>query len=292
MTRQRANVILLACAAVWGFSYLFQKAAMAHIEPWLFVGARAAVAACVLAPLAWWELRHTSKPHDHSFWPLAALAGVLFLAASIVQQRGLVTASVTNTGFLTALYVVITPLLVWLVLARAPSPAVWGAVPLSFAGTWLLSGGGLSGLSGGDLLVLASSVLWAAHVVVLGMAAPLARPLMLMAVQFAIVAVLGLGGAACLEPIDHAALGRAAIDILYVGVLSSALTYTLLLMMMRYTSPTEAVVIASSETIFAALGGYLVLGERMSLMGACGGALILAAVLFVHLGPRRAASSA
>src|SRR5258708_33271217 len=109
MRRVRADLILLACAAVWGFACRFQKSATAHVGPLLFVAARALVAALALAPLAWLERRAATTPIPPGFVRRAAVVGAVFAVAAGVQQAGIVTASVLNTWFLTALYVVATP---------------------------------------------------------------------------------------------------------------------------------------------------------------------------------------
>ncbi len=283
MRRLNADLILLAAAAIWGFAFLFQKSAMAHVGPLAFIAARGALAALALAPLAWREHRRADAPIPKGLLSIACSGGLFFFVAAWLQQAGLRTATVTNTGFLTALYVVITPFIAWGWNGRRPNPAVWPAVSLSALGTWLLGGGGLSALSHGDLLVALSAAFWAAHVVITGRASQYGRPLGFTAIQFAWVAMLAGLAALPLEVVTIAGLRAAAVDIAYVGLLSSALTFTLLTLALRHTPPSEAAVIASLETIFAAAAAYLVLGERLSVLGWAGAVLILLAILFVQL---------
>ena len=285
MRRAHANLLLVLAAVVWGVAFVFQKTAMDHIGPLLFVAARSTVAALALAPLALREARHATDHFAPGLFSIAALGGGMFFLGAIIQQVGIITASVTNTGFLTALYVVITPFLVWLVMRRAPTWVVWPAVAMSFIGIWLLGGGTIGSFAHGDLLVAISAFFWAAHVVVVAQATRYARPVTFSAIQFAVVALLGLTGAIMFEPISFSALAAAWLEIAYVGLLSSALTFTLLAIALQHTPPTEAAIIVSSETLFAALAAYLVLGERLSLVGWCGAGLILAAVLLVQAGP-------
>ena len=284
MRRLHANLLLLGCAAIWGFGFLFQKSAMEHIEPMLFVAARSGLAAAVLAPFAWLEHRAAQGPLSApSFLRLSLVAGVLFAVAAILQQRGIVTASITNTAFLTALYVVVTPLLAWVLLRQPPSRPVWLAVALSFLGTWLLGGGGFVTFDGGELLVLVSTLFWGLHVIVLGKAGPFGRPILLTASQFAVAALIGLAGALAFETIDPAALWRAGFDIAFIGIFSSALAFTVFAAALRRTLPAEAAVIVSTEALFAALGAFVLLGERLTWISASGAALILAAALVVQL---------
>ena len=281
-----ANLLLVGCAAIWGFAFLFQKSAMAHVEPMLFVAARSFLAAVVLAPLAVIEHRRAGAMEwdARAFTHLALWAGVVFAAAAITQQRGIVTATVTNSAFLTALYVVVTPVLAWLLLDQRQGPAIWLAVALSFVGAWLLGGGGMvTAFGAGEAMVLVSVLFWSAHVIVLGWAAPYGRPVLLTALQFAIAGVLALAGAAAFETIDLAGLGRAWIDVAFVGILSSALTFTLFAAALRRTSAAGATIIASTEALFAALAAHLLLGERLSAIGVAGGAMILAAAVLVPL---------
>jgi drug/metabolite transporter (DMT)-like permease len=285
MRRIHADLLLVLAAVVWGVAFVFQKTAMDHIGPLLFVAARSTVAALALTPLALREARRASDQFPRGLMSIAPLGGAVFFLGAAIQQAGIVTATATNAGFLTALYVVITPLLVWIVMRRAPAWVVWPAVVMSFAGVWLLGGGTLDSFARGDLLVAISAFFWAAHVVVVAQAARYARPVTFSAIQFAVVAVLGLTGAILFEPISLSALAAAWREIAYVGLLSSALTFTLLAIAMKHTPPTEAAIIVSSETLFAALAGYLLLGERLSLIGWCGAGLILMAVLLVQAGP-------
>src|SRR5262249_26569387 len=149
-----------------------------------------------------------------------------------------------------------------------PGAAVWPAVALSTLGTWLLGGGGtLGGLGYGDGLVALSALFWAIHVVITGLAAPYGRPIAFTGLQFAVVAAGSALASAALETTTLAGLAGAAPEILYVGLLSSALTFTILTVALQHTPPSEAAVIVSMETVFAALAAYLVLGERLSAMG-------------------------
>lgn len=293
MSRITADLLLLACAAIWGLSFLFQKSAMAHVEPMTFVAARSIVAAMVLAPLAWFECRRaTNEVPWKRLVALSALTGVAYTAGGVMQQAGIVTTSVTNAGFLTALYVVATPFVSYAITRHALTPAVWVSAALSFVGTWLLSGGSLSlsALSDfrqGDMLVAGSALFWALHVVLIGLGAPLLRPITFMAIQFSIAGVLCLIGALLGETISIAALSAAAFDIVYVGVLAGALTFTVFTIALRATSPTEAVVVLSSEMLFAALAAWWVRGEQLTSAGFAGAAAILAAILIVQLSRSR-----
>jgi drug/metabolite transporter (DMT)-like permease len=287
MTRLRADLVLIACAAIWGLAFVYQKTAMTHIGPLTFIAARGLIAACALAPLAAIESRQSPFPTPPAaLLKIGGLTGMAFFVAAVLQQSGIVTSSVTNSGFLTALYVVVVPFIAWAWHRKAPGSSVWLAVILSFVGTWLLGGGSLAGLGHGDMMVAASAVFWAAHVVVVGISGRLGRPVAVTALQFLVVGVLGLAGALVFEDPRVQGLQTAAGEILFVGLLSSALTFTLLAVALRYTPPSEAAVLVSLETVFAALAGAILLGDRLPLIGWIGAAMIFTASLVVQLGAR------
>jgi drug/metabolite transporter (DMT)-like permease len=284
MSRLNADIALLLAAAIWGVAFLFQKSAMDHIGPLAYIAARGLVAALALAPLALREHRRAALPAGRGFWSIAIAGGVAFFAAAWLQQAGLITATVTNTSFLTALYVVITPFVAWGWSGKVPGLLVWPAVALSAIGTWLLGGGSLGAFSAGDGLVALSALFWAIHVVITGRASPFGRPIGFTAVQFVVVAALAALGSALIETTTADGLAAAAVDIAYVGLLSSALCFTILTVALQHAPPSEAAVIVSMETVFAAFAAYLVLGERLSATGLAGAALILSAVLLLQIG--------
>ena len=286
MRRIHADLLLLTAAAIWGFAFLFQKSAMAHVGPLQFVAARAIVACLALLPLALYEMR-ASGPRFTDLARTTMPACIAFFIGAVLQQWGLVTASVTNSGFLTALYVVATPFVAWALLGRRPPPLIWAGVALSFAGTWLLGGGTLAAFSHGDGLVALSAAFWALHLVLTGRAASLGRPFTFTCLQFAVVGALGLVLAPAFETITADKLAAAWIEIAYVGLLSSALTFTMFSMALRYTGPSEGAIIVSTETLFAAFGAWALLGERLPLIGWIGAGLILGATLLIQLTPTR-----
>jgi drug/metabolite transporter (DMT)-like permease len=285
MSRLQADLVLVFAAVIWGLAFVFQKSAMSHVGPLTFLAARGAIAALALLPLAIQEAREQEdNGRGLAFLPIAMSGGAVFFVGGWLQQSGLITATVTNAGFLTALYVVITPLIAWVWSGKRPNPLVWPAVLLSAVGTWLLGGGTMSAFSTGDMLVACSAVLWAFHVVITGRAAPFRRPIGFTAVQFAVVAALAGSGALLFETPTVAGLTAAWRDIAYVGLLSSALTFTLLTVALQHTPPSEAAVIVSTEVLFAALAAYLILNEHLSAIGWVGAAMILSGTLLVQLG--------
>ena len=253
---------------------------MAHIGPFLFLGLRALIAATALVPFA----RDKARSAPTGFNTLAVKAGLVFLGAGLLQQSGMVTATVTNAGFLTSLYVILTPFVVWLLKRKAPGPWVWMGAGLAFLGLWALSGGSIASLSKGDLHIVAAAFLWALHLVLTGDSTRHGRPAGFTARQFAVVAGGALTLAFIFEPIRPADILLALPSLLFVGLLSGALTFTILAKALVHTSESEAAILMSLDTLFAAGAGYVFLGDRLSPLGYGGAALILAAIAVVQVG--------
>ena len=280
MSRLQASSLVLLAALIWGFAFYLQKVAMDNLGPSTFLGFRGLLAALALAPFALWE-RKKGGP-EGSLLRYAIPGGVLFFLAGLVQQMGIATATVTNTGFLTALYVVITPFLLWAIAGEKPGLKVWAAVAIAFTGIWALGGGSLSGFSQGDMLVALSSVGWSLFMVNVSMAGKLARPVQITCLTFAVVAVLGWTSALFFDTITWPNIQAAAIPILYVGILSSAVTFVLMAIAVRHIPAAHATILLSTETLFAAAAGHVMLGERLTIIGWLGAALVMAAVLLIQ----------
>ncbi len=285
MRRLHADLLLLFAAVIWGFAFVFQKTAMSVIGPLTFIAARSIVAALALAPLAWREKQHNPQAPGADFFRVAVGGGVAFFLAATFQQFGLITATITNTGFLTALYVVFVPFIAWVWRRKAPVAIVWPAAVLSFVGMWLLGGATFSALAYGDGLVAICAVFWALHMVVTARASEHDRPMLFTCLQFVVVAALALLGAALTETVTLGQLREVWIEIAYVGLLSSALTFAILTVAMRHAPPAEAAVIVSTENLFSAVAGAVFLGERLDLINWTGAILILFATLLVQLAP-------
>jgi drug/metabolite transporter (DMT)-like permease len=287
MTRLQADLLLLVVAITWGLAFVFQKTAMDAVGPMTFIAARSFVGTLALLPLAIRETRTQASTISANFWRLTALGGAALFGGEAMQQYGMVTATATNAGFLTALYVVCVPFLLWIFSGTPPPAVVWLAATLSFTGTWLLGGGAAGSLSPGDRLIAAGAVVWAVHVIVTGKAATDNRPMLFTCLQFALVTLVSVIVAAATETVTLDALQRAWLEIAYLGLASSAFTFTILIMAMRHAPPAEAAIIVSMENLFAALFSALVLGERLSLLSWSGAALIVLATLLVQLAPQR-----
>ena len=288
MTRTQANAVMLTVAVIWGLAFVPQAWGMADMGPMAFTGLRFALGALVVAPLAWREHRQAASGEAAApgpalpggLWLWMAALGVLIFAGAGMQQMGLLSTSVTNAGFLTGLYVPLVPILGWWFFKRAPHPVVWPAALGCLLGTWLLAGAKQVDIAAGDWWVIASCIPWALHITLVGWVAERWNaPYRLACVQFAVCAVLGMATAWWLEPLSWAAIQAAAGAIAYTGLISVGVGYTAQVVAQRYTHPADAAIILSSETVFAALFGALLMGDRLSVLGWAGCSLILMCIV-------------
>ncbi|WP_291994050.1 DMT family transporter [Candidatus Accumulibacter sp. ACC003] len=293
MSRAQANLLLLAVALVWGSAFVAQAEGMAGVGPLSFTGIRFVLGSAVVAPLAWREWRllavQRAQPTPADFVGIGGL-GVLLLLGAAFQQIGIVSTTVTNAGFLTALYVPLVPLLAWLLLGSRAHWSVWPTSLGCLAGTWLLSGAQGLELVVGDLWVIASSVFWALHVIFVGrIAERLRAPLLIACGQFLVCALLSLLSAAFTETITLAGIRQAALPIAYAGLVSVGIAYTAQVVAQRYAQAADAAIILSAETVFAALFGFLLMGDRLNTQGIAGCTLILLCIVAVQIAPLAAA---
>lgn len=286
MTRKQANLSLLLAGAIWGMGFVAQSSAMNSMGPFLFVGLRFVIATLILVPLAWRESRASSRTLQRKdWWGLSSIGVVLFLGMAS-QQTGLLTTTVTNSGFLTGLYVILTPFLAVALLRERPHFIVWPAATITLGGIYLLSGGDFSKLRTGDMLTILCACFWALQVIMIGkFSRETSRPFTLSAVQFGVCAALGLLAALILEPWKWEAIRAAMKELLYAGIFSSGVAFTLQAVAQRYTTGSQAAIFLSSEALFAALFGALFLGERMGAKGYFGCALMFVSMLLVELAP-------
>ena len=287
---RQANVMLLLAAAIWGFAFVAQRMGMEHLGPLAFNGIRFALGALVLLPLVVMGRRRGFRRPTTAEAPhllkIALISGGLIFGGSTLQQWGLVWTTAGKAGFITGLYVVFVPLmgLVW---GQRTGRGPWLGALLAAAGLYLLSAQGPLGIGRGDGLVLLSALFWAGHVQWVGRWAGVVAPLELAALQFTVCSLLSLLGAAIFETTTWVAVQATIWPILYAGVLSVGGAYTLQVLAQRHARPAPAAIILSLESLFAALGGGVILSETLPLRGWVGCALMLAGVLAAQWRPRR-----
>ncbi|SHM28651.1 DMT family transporter [Roseibium suaedae] len=287
MNRLTANSLLLLAAALWGSAFVAQSTAMEDVGPFYFTGIRFLIAALVLAPFAWRE--RTARRNDRLTQGHLArfgLIGAVFFLGIVIQQIGMMTTTVTNTAFLTSLYVVLVPVIGFALFRDIPHPVIWPAAFAALTGIWLLGGASLDTLNWGDGAVLVCAVFWALHVALLGhVGLTSGRPLALAFSQFLIAGLAGVLCGLATEEISFAQIQAAGFELFYTSVVSGCLAFTLQAVAQRWTRAADAAILLASEALFGAMFGAILLGERLGGLGLVGCALILLAIVSVQLVP-------
>lgn len=274
--RIKADLTLLLVAIVWGSAFAAQRVAGALGSLHFFNAARFLVAGLLLVPFA----ARSAIPRSQLAW--SCVAGMILFAASALQQAGMLTTTAGNAGFLTSLYVVIVPFVLWLGWREKPGVFAMVAVALASLGAYLLSTGGNFHTHTGDLLELGGAVLWAAHVVILGKYASRFDAISFSAGQLLVASALSWLAAGAFENPTFPMPDILVVSILYTAVFSLGLGYTLQVWAQRQTPPTDAAIILSLEAVFAALAGAILLREVLTPTQILGCATIVLAVLLAQ----------
>lgn len=286
----RANLLMLVAAMIWGSAFVAQRLSLDAIGPFLFTGLRFILGSAVVLALC---LRPSARPSRIDLAKLAhrpkdALPGIalgLLLAVAIsLQQIGLQYTKVANAGFISSLYVVIVPL-AGAALGHRTRAATWLGALLAAVGLYFLSVQSSFEVRAGDLYQLGCAIVIAGQVLLVGRFARSTDPLALALVQFATCGIVCLTVALAFEPVRAPALLREWPAIVYGGALSVGIGYTLQVVAQRDAAPAHAAVIFSMEGVFAALAGWLALGETLSLRALGGAAVMLAGLLLSQCRP-------
>ena len=289
MSTAKTNLLLVLTAAIWGFAFAAQREGAQYVGAFSFNAARFSLGALSLLPvMAVLRSRTTTPfrtPSPRLTLAWGAAAGLVLFSASTLQQVGIETTTAGKASFITGLYIVLVPVL-GLALGHRTNARTWTGVVLAVAGLWLLSFVPGFSLVAGDGLVLIGAFFWAIHILVIDRANLDVDPLQLSAVQFGTTAALSAIAAVATEARPFAGLGDAVVPVLYAGLISVGIAYTLQVVAQQWAKPAHAALILSLETVFGAVGGALVLGERMTARGYAGSLLILAGIMVSQL-PRR-----
>ena len=282
-------MLLLLAAAIWGFAFVAQRVGMNYVEPFTFTAVRFALGSLALLPLLTVQRRRVPERFSwRTLLPGGLLAGVALFAGASCQQIGLVTTTAGKAGFITGLYVVLVPLL-GLLRRQRTGVAAWIGAVIAVAGLYFLtlpadlSALRLTAMNSGDFWVLLGAFFWAIHVHLLAWLTQRVDALPIAVLQFAVTAILSGIAALWLETPTLPGLRGAVWAILYGGLLSVGVAYTLQVVGQRDAHPTHAAIILSLEAVFAVIGGVLLLGETLTPRGLMGCALMLAGMLVSQL---------
>lgn len=279
---------MLLTAVIWGTGFVAQRQGMWFVGPFTFITARFLLGGLALIPVLYISKTLPLKPAQNSTkpkWLPAALAcGTALFTAASFQQFGLITTTAGKAGFITALYIVIVPIL-GLLLKNKVRLMVWLAIVLATLGLYLLTitSSGVA-ISRGDLTVLVGAFVWAVHILLIDHFSKSVPGLLIACGQFLVAGLLGLIATLLFEDTALSALLAGAGTILYSGLIVVALAFTLQVLGQKGVNPSIAALILSLESVFAVLAGAIFLNERLTPREWLGCALMLAAVVMTQLG--------
>jgi drug/metabolite transporter (DMT)-like permease len=285
----KSDALLLTTAIIWGFAFVAQRVGMDYVGPFTFNGIRFALGSLSLLPLV--LIGQEQRIATNPILPRPGLTtillggsalGLALFAGASLQQIGLVYTTAGKAGFITGLYVIMVPIqgLIW---RQQPKIGTWIGAFLAAIGLYFLSVTEQFTIELGDLLVLIGAFFWAAHVLIIGWLSPRINPIKLAFSQYVACSILSLITASIIEVITLNSIMQAGIPILYGGLLSVGIAYTLQVIAQRDAHAAHAAILLSLEAVFAAIGGWLVLGETIPFRGLFGCGLMLAGMLLSQL---------
>lgn len=277
------SLLLLLAATIWGSTFVAQSVGMKHVEPFTFLCTRSFIGSLVLIPviilLGKWKKGFATKIE----WIGGICCGIALCAASSFQQIGMQYTTVGKSGFITALYVVIVPIL-GLFLKKKVSILVWFCVALSVVGLYLLCiPVDEAAFSKGDTLVLICALLFSFHILIIDYFSPRGDGITISCIQFLVCGVISGILMLCVEEPNVGNIMSAKVSILYAGVLSSGVAYTLQVVAQKKVNPTVASMIMCLESVIAVLAGWLIVGEVLDARQAKGCILMFVAIVLAQL---------
>ncbi len=286
-----ADLILLLAAMVWGFAFVAQKSGMESIGPMAYNGLRFILGSISLLPLIWLYNRKEIKPKaiikkKKELWKAGLISGLVLFAAASIQQLGIVYTTAGNAGFVTSIYVILVPIF-GLFLKHKVNIQTWIGAIIALVGLYFLSVSEGLTLVIGDILVFGSAFFWAIQVLLASYYAVRVNVIKLAAIQFALTGILSLLISFFTETYGFQNIYNALIPILYGGFMSVGLAFTLQLIAQQKAVPSHAAIILSTESVFAAIGGWLILNEEFTSIETMGAAMMLMGVILSQLRKRR-----
>ena len=289
------NSLLLFTAMIWGTAFVFQRVGMESIEPVTFNAARMALAAVFVGSvsfLLWKKEKKSASPartaeEQRRYTRNTVIGGVCcgcFLSiASILQQMGLVYTTAGKAGFITAMYILLVPITGRLLFRKRNTWLVWLAVLFGVAGMYFLCITEEFRLSHGDTLICLCALFFTFHILCCDHFAPRGDPIRISAIQFATATVISAIAAAVFETPTPEKIASALVPILYCGLVSGGIGYTLQIVAQKYTDPTIASLLMSMESVFAMIAGTVLLGEQMTARELTGCLIMFVAIVLVQI---------
>lgn len=280
-----AFAILLLTSMIWGFAFVAQRVGSESLGAFSFNGIRFALGAVSLIPVALlFEGEQLERKKLKNTALVSLAAGTVLFIASALQQFGIeITQSAGRSGFITGLYTVLVPIISFVIYRQKNNIGVWMGAFVAVIGLFLLSVNENFSVGVGDLVLLIGAFFWAAHILVIDRFVNNISPLCFSMMQFAVCAALNLIAAFFFEEITVAAVKTALYPLLYGGLCSVGIAYTLQTIGQKYSDPTFAAIIFSTESVFSAIGGALILKEEMLPRGYLGCLLIFVGIILSQI---------
>lgn len=292
----KGSIILLVASMIWGFAFVCQSQGMDYAGPFSFNSSRMLISGVALLPVVFIvrgskvkkaENRNEDTGNVMHYTLIGGLCcGILLFISSSFQQCGLVTTTAGKAGFITALYVVFVPVIGLFLKKKIPF-AVWICIFTAIIGFFLLSITEKFTISVGDILELLCAISFSFHIIAVDRFNTKGiEPVMMSCIQFFVAGILMLAVALVFEDFSVSALMKGWLPILYMGICSGAIGYTFQIIGQKYTNSTLATLIMSLESVFAALSGWIVLHEIMSVREIIGCFLVFGSVVAAQLVPQ------
>ena len=286
----KTDLLMLIAAAIWGFAFVAQRQGMETMGPFLFNGVRFLIGVVALSPVVWYlskkpQQSHKAEVSAKKLILAGTVAGLLLFGGISCQQVGLQYTTAGKAGFITGLYIFFVPL-IGLFLGQRTGSGTWLGATIALFGLYLLSIKEDFTIAEGDLLQLICAVFFAAHVLVIGYLAKRMDTLKLALVQYLVCGVISLLIAIAIEMISWDMIIATAIPLLYAGVMSTGIAYTLQVVAQQHAHSSHAAIILSLEGAFAVLGGWLLLDEHLPARGLLGCALMLTGMFLSQIFPK------
>ena len=284
----KSNLLLLLTAVIWGFAFVAQRAGMEYIGPFAFNAIRFALGSVSLIPLLIINRSRNNQSENlfhfknKYFIKGGLILGVVLFLGSTFQQTGLVYTSAGKSGFITGLYIILVPIF-GLFIGQKTSLFTWLGAMTAVIGLYLLSVTEDLSMNIGDILVLTSAVFWAVQILIIGFLSTRTDAIQLAFYQFVICSFLSFIAASITEITTLSRILEALIPILYAGICSVGIAYTLQIIAQRKAHPANAAIIMSLEAVFAVIGGWLILSESIPLRGLIGCAFMLTGMILSQI---------
>lgn len=282
----KGNIMLLITATIWGVAFVAQSVGMDYVGPFTFNAVRFLIGGIILIPCSFILKRYDhakeEKRDKGTLIKAGVLCGLFMFGATTFQQFGIMYTSVGKTGFITALYVILVPIL-GIVLGKKVDAKIWIGAVIAIIGFYFLCIKEGFSIAFGDILVFICAIIFALHIITVDKFGPHVNGVMLSCIQFLIAGAISTVCMIIFEKPELTGIISAWQPILYAGILSCGVAYTLQIIGQQYTNPFLASLILSLESVISVLAGWIILGELLSVREVVGCILVFGAIVIAQL---------